>query len=295
MRLEDFDSGEQYRARVLANTAITPPQAAEEVRELVLEIDRPDFEYGIGQSVGVIIEGPFKQQAARPDLELAHAHHFRLYTVADTPHLKDNGKPEIKLCVKRCSYIDAYSGEEYPGIASNHLCDLQLDDNVLINGPFGLPFELPSDKSSDLLMIGMGTGIAPFRAFVKHLYHDVGDWVGKVRVFCGARSGLEMLYMNDEKDDFAQYYDEETFAAFKAVSPRPGWGDPVAIGEALEQRAEEVLAILQADKGCVYVAGRQDILDTLEKVFSILLGSETEWARVKAEMRQSGRWQELIY
>ena len=46
----------------------------------------------------------------------------------------------------------------------------------------------------------MGTGIAPFRAFVKHLYRDIGDWRGQVRLFYGARSGLELLYMNDEVD-----------------------------------------------------------------------------------------------
>ena len=40
---------------------------------------------------------------------------------------------------------------------------------------------------------------------MKHLYQDVAEWKGRVWLFHGARSGLEMLYMNDEKDDFAQY------------------------------------------------------------------------------------------
>ena len=93
-------------------------------------------------------------------------------------------------------------------------------DLVTINGPFGLPFEVPDDRDADLLLISIGTGIAPFRAFVKHLYRDVGDWRGRIRLFYGARSGRELLYMNDEVDDFTQYYDEETFEAFKALSPR---------------------------------------------------------------------------
>ena len=295
MRLENYDTGEQFLARVLSNTPITAATATDEVRELVLEVDRAHFDYAVGQSVGVIVPGPFKQAGSKPDMQLGHAHHFRLYTVADTPRQRDNGKPEVTLCVKRCSYIDEYSGEQYPGIASNFLCDLAPDSLVTINGPFGLPFELPADKNADLLMIGMGTGIAPFRAFVKHLYHNVGSWNGKVRVFFGARTGLDMLYMNDEQDDFSQYYDEETFAAFKAISPRPGWGDPIAIGEALEKRAEEVLSILTADKGHVYLAGREDMLETLEKVFSVLLGSEEQWQQLKQELQQARRWQELIY
>ena len=161
MRLEDFDSGERFTARVLANAPITAPEATDEVRELVLEIDQPNFECKIGQSVGLIVEGPF-QQAQRDDLELGHTHHFRLYTVADKPRLLDNGKPEIKLCVKRCAYIDEFSGERYPGIASNYLCDRVLDDVVTLNGPFGLPFDVPPEKDADLMLISMGTGIAPF-------------------------------------------------------------------------------------------------------------------------------------
>ena len=294
MRLEDYDKGERYRARVLANTAITPPQAVDEVRELVLEVDRSDFAYAIGQSVGLIVTGPFAQ-SGRPDMALGHTQHFRLYTVADAPRLRDNGRPEIRLCVKRCHYIDDYSGEQYPGIASNYLCDRQPDDLLTINGPFGLPFELPADKLADLLLIGMGTGIAPFRAFVKHLYRDVGDWRGQVRLFYGARSGLELLYMNDEVDDFTQYYDQQTFAAFKALSPRPHWGDPIALDSALAERGEEVLAMLRNDKTHVYVAGREPILHTLEKVFAELIGSVEEWAELKGSLQQSGRWSELIY
>lgn len=294
MHLRDFDTGERYRARVLSNKAITGPGAAAEVRELVLEVERAEFRYAIGQSVGLIVPGPFRQ-AGRPDLELGHEHHFRLYTVADTPHLKENGKPEIALCVRRCFYVDEYSGERYPGIASNFLCDRRVDDVVTINGPFGLPFAVPDDRDADLLLVGMGTGIAPFRAFIKHLYRDIGDWRGRVRLFYGARSGLELLYMNDEQDDFAQYYDRETFAAFKALSPRPHFGDPIALDHALEQRAEEVLAILRSDKGHIYVAGQQEVLHTLEKALARMLGTDAEWQQLKQALQRSGRWRELLY
>jgi ferredoxin--NADP+ reductase len=294
MRLQDFDNGERYRARILSNSAITAPGAAEEVRELALEVECSKFEFGIGQSVGVIVEGPFRQ-SEHPDLEIGHAHHFRLYTVADTPAINARGKPEIKLCVRRCHYLDEHSGEEYPGIASNYLCDRRTDDIITINGPFGLPFEVPADKDADLLLISMGTGIAPFRALVKHLYRDVGDWRGRVRLFHGARSGLEMLYMNDQVDDFAQYYDEETFQAFQSISPRPHWGDPADMRKTLLEKGEDVLAILRSDKGYVYVAGREDTLESLENIFATLLGSAQEWQDLKRDKSACAQWRELIY
>lgn len=294
MRLSDYETGERYRARVLSNAPITAPGAAEEVRELTLEVERPDFAYDIGQSVGVIVQGPFRQ-GAREDLEPGHPHHFRLYTVADTPARSERGHPVVRLCVKRCSYIDEHNGEEYPGIASNYLCDRGPDDVITINGPFGLPFAVPGDRDADLLLIGMGTGIAPFRALVKHLYRDVRDWRGRVRLFYGARSGMELLYMNDEVDDFSQYYDEETFRAFRALSPRPHWDAPVDLAGEIRARGAEVLEILRGDKGYVYVAGRESILETLEDVLASLVGSMEEWHALKLAKSRSGHWRELLY
>ena len=251
----------------------------------MLEVDREHFDYQPGQSIGVIVSGDHPQ---------GHKHHFRLYSVADTAPA-GGGKPRVTLCVKRCNYIDEYSGELYEGISSNYLCDLKEGDTITINGPFGIPFEVPQDKNTDLLLIGMGTGIAPFRALIKHIYEDVADWQGRVRLFYGAQSGLEMLYMNEEKDDFTQYYDQATFEAFKALSPRPDWADPIAMDYALEERSEEILSMLENPHTRVYVAGRADILETLDRVFGRMLGSSEQWARRKAELKAGQRWVELVY
>ena len=55
--LHEYDTSERFVARVLSNESITPPGAEAEVRELVLEVQRPDFPYEVGQSVGVITPG----------------------------------------------------------------------------------------------------------------------------------------------------------------------------------------------------------------------------------------------
>ncbi len=286
MRLQDFDTGDTYTAHVLSSERITPAESKEEVREIIIEVERDNFEYSPGQTVGVVVSG---------NHDLGHKHHFRLYTVADIPEPDSGGKPRVTLCVKRCNYLDEYSGELFPGIASNFLCDLRAGDSLTINGPFGMPFEVPQDREADLLLIGMGTGIAPFRALVKHIYRDVKDWKGRIRLFYGAQTGLELLYMNEEKDDFAQYYDEETFAAFKALSPRPHWADPVAMDYELERRSEEIVAMLENAHTRVYVAGREDILATLDRVFANIMGGEESWQRRKAELQAGKRWVELVY
>lgn len=286
MRLEDFDTGSTCTARVVSSQRITPEASSNEVREIVLEIDGAAAEYRAGQSIGVIVTG---------EHAMGHRHHFRLYSVADTPARGPGGQARVAICVKRCSYIDEYNGERYQGIASNYLCDLIEGDTLTVNGPFGIPFEVPEDHGANLLLIGMGTGIAPFRMLLNHIYRDVADWHGQVRLFYGAQTGLELLYMNDERDDVSQYYDEATFEAIEALSPRPHWADPIAMDYALEERSEEILSMLSDARTHVYVAGREDILETLDRVFARMLGSSEKWQRRKAELKAGKRWVELVY
>ncbi|KAA3611202.1 MAG: ferredoxin-NADP reductase [Calditrichaeota bacterium] len=282
-RLQDYDIKTQHKAIVKKTDRLTP-EGTEEVREIVVEIDRPEFEYKVGQSVGVLVEGQH---------EFGNNVHHRLYSVADIP--SKSKKPQIKLLVKRCSYVDDFSGEIFDGVASHYLCNKKVGDEILLTGPFGLPFDLPEDKNSDLLLIGMGTGIAPFRALVRHLYKNVKDWKGKVRLFYGARSGLELLYMNDKNDDLTSYYDEDTFEAFQALSPRPHWADPIALDYALEQRTEEILQMLDKSNTHVFVAGHDKISDMLDKAFVTILGSKEKWQNRKAELIAGKRWAEVIY
>jgi len=286
MKLDDYNKEQQFRATVISSERMTPESADAEVRELVLEVDGADFDYAIGQSIGVITPGPH---------ELGHDYHFRLYSVADTPSVSAAGKRHITIAVRRVSYIDDYSGERFNGISSNYLCDLSVGDSVQLTGPYGYAFEVPEDRDANLILIGAGTGIAPFRAFVKHIYQDVGEWSGKVRLFYGAQTGLELFYMNEHRDDFALYYDEDTFEAFSALSPRPNWADPIAWDFCLEARSEEILELLDNPKTYVYVAGKEGVRDELDNVFARMTGSEERWHRRRAELVAGGRWTELLY
>ncbi len=284
--VSDYDTEPRNRAQVVSNERITPASSPDDVRELVLEIDRPDFSYAVLQSIGVLAPG---------DPAFGHEHHVRLYTVADLPSRGPDGRPRIKICVRRCSYVDEYSGEEFPGVASNFLCDRRPGDSFEVTGPFALPFDVPEELDANLILIGSGTGIAPFRALVKHIHQDVAGWKGRIWLFHGARSGLEMLYRNDEIDDFAQYYDRGTFEAFQALASRPGWDETIAWDAPIRERGPELWALLCDPKTTVYVAGLEKMLEQLEAVFAEIAGSEQKWERRKAELVAGQRWVELIY
>lgn len=284
--LEEYDTTTRTKAKVISSERITPESSEEEVRELVLEVERGDFPHQVGQSVGVLAPG---------SAEFGNKEHFRLYSIADLPERGPSGLPRLKIAVRRCSYIDDYSGERYPGVASNYLCDLAPGAELTIAGPYGLAFEVPVEHDANLILIGSGTGIAPFRALVKHIHANVPDWRGLIWLLFGAKSGLELLYMNEQKDDFAQYYDEETFRAFKALSPRPSWADPIAWDQAIEERGEELWEMLGQPKTYVYVAGLEKSIAGLDGLLSRLAGSPEKWQRRKAELAAGKRWVELVY
>jgi len=286
MRLEDYSIEPKVDATILSTERITDESSDVEVRELVLEVDQRQFSYEVGQSIGVLVKGP---------RDFGESIHHRLYTIADTPQPKASGKPKVTIVVRRCNYIDEYSGEKYRGTSSNYICDRKPGDHLTITGPFGMPFKVPENRSANLFLIGLGTGIAPFRALVKHIYQHVGGWQGKVRLLYGARSGLELIYMNAKRDDFARYYDEETFEAFKALSPRPNWADPIAWDYAIEQRAEEIWGMLSEDSTYVYVAGLEQIRDSLDELFGGMSGSAESWKKKKTALIEQGRWVELLY
>lgn len=284
MRLMDYDTTTQFTATVASTERITDA-STDEVRELQLDIDKKGFKADPGQSIGVLAPG---------QKEFGQQHHFRLYTVADLPE-KQQGMTRVKLCVKRCNYVDEYSGEQFPGIASNYLCNLKAGDKITMAGPYGLAFAVPDEPDANLMLIGAGTGIAPFRAFLKHLHHQQPPFAGKVRLFHGGRSGLDLLYQNNKKDDLTLYFDQDTFQAIEALSSRPHWSDDIDWGGAMKSRGAEIAKLLDDAKTYIYVAGLEKIRDQLDKVFSSVLGSQTRWARRKAELMAGKRWVELLY
>jgi ferredoxin--NADP+ reductase len=272
-----------YSAELISSQRITPPASKEEVRHMVFRSNQLALNSKAGNCIRVLAPGQF-----------GNKYHGRLYSIIDVSPGKGDGA-EFSICVRRCSYVDDFSGEEYPGVASNHLCDLRPGAAIEFSGPHPYPFAIPDDKNANLLMIGMGTGIAPFRGLIRLIYEKIGGWKGKVRLFYGARSGMEMLYMNDENDDLANYYDQPTFKAFQAVSPRPALEAPVALDKALEQNAAEVWGMMQSPLTHVFVAGTHDMLAGVEKAMTTLAGTAERWAEVRQSLVADRRWHELLY
>ncbi|HET7662232.1 MAG TPA: assimilatory sulfite reductase (NADPH) flavoprotein subunit [Rhodanobacteraceae bacterium] len=86
----------------------------------------------------------------------------RMYSIASS---QTQVGEEVHLTVDRLHYRS--DGEDRWGVASHHLCALNEGDTVPVFVDANERFRLPADPSRDVIMIGPGTGVAPFRAFVQ--------------------------------------------------------------------------------------------------------------------------------
>jgi len=271
---------------VITDSRRISPLETDEVRAIDLRIDEAAFRFREGQSIGVLVPGPHS---------FGNKEHHRYYSIANAREASIEDEVNIQIIVRRCFYIDDVSGEQYPGVASNYLCDAKPGDSITITGPYKSVFNIPKEPESNMLMIGTGTGIAPFRAFIQHVYKNQGDWRGKVRLFFGDKTGLDLRYMNDVDKDLANYYTEDTFKAYQSISNRYFMNANEALEQTMEDNAEEAWEMLQDPKTYVFIAGSRKTSDLLNKTLAGYAGSTEKWENMKQKLQAENRWSELIY
>ncbi len=86
----------------------------------------------------------------------------RMYSIASSQRQVGD---EVHLTIDRLHYTSG--DEERWGVASRHLCALAEGDTVPVFVDANDRFRLPPDPARDVIMIGPGTGVAPFRAFIQ--------------------------------------------------------------------------------------------------------------------------------
>ena len=133
-----------------------------------------------------VIEDPADLVAILPKLTP------RLYSICSTPHVHAG---QIQLTVAVVRY--ASHNRERGGVCSTLFADrVSLSEKLPIYIQPNKKFKLPADPDSPMIMIGPGTGIAPFRAFL-HERRALGHR-GKNWLFFGSRSAKSDFLYRDE-------------------------------------------------------------------------------------------------
>ncbi len=114
----------------------------------------------------------------------------RLYSIASSP---DAHPGEVQLTIAIVRY--EHHNRKRAGLCTGFLAD-EVEVGKTKFGVYMSPtksFILPADESTNIIMVGPGTGIAPFRAFIEQREHDQA-------------TGKNWLFFGDQHEATEYYY-----------------------------------------------------------------------------------------
>src|SRR3989339_166978 len=82
------------------------------------------------------------------------------------------------------------------GQATGRLHELKSGETVGLRGPFGHPYPLDKYHGKDVYIIGGGVGIAPLRALLLALFHEL-ERLNKIELRLGARSPEDLPFKQE--------------------------------------------------------------------------------------------------
>jgi ferredoxin--NADP+ reductase len=269
---------------LISNTRLTPEDQPD-VRHLVFDTSGGEFRYLEGQSVGIVPPGLDKD--GKP-LKL------RLYSIASAWDGDSQDGKTLTLCVKRVVYTDE-SGAEVKGPCSNYLCDLKPGDVVQMTGPVGRTFLLPEDPQANLIMLATGTGIAPFRGFVRQLFRSGSPFQGQARLFFGVPYSSQMLYREELEQAQQQ---QGNFEAHWAISREQttAEGQRMYVQHRLSEHGEALWPLLAAADTTVYICGLKGMEDGINQALTELASRHgVDWTERREELKKAKRWHVETY
>jgi|SRR5579864_149178 len=265
-------------ARVASNERLTPADR-DDVRHIVLDLDGINYRYVEGQSIGVLPPGV--DERGRP-------YKLRLFSIASTRHGDDGSGKSASLCVKRVVFQDPATKEEHHGVASNFLCDRRPGDKIAITGPSGKILLLPDDPASHLILVATGTGIAPFRAFLRRIYGELPEWTGQVYLIFGVRTATECLYRQELEsclDRPACHF----ITAFSREQTTPD-GKRLYVQHRVAERIDELWNLLRQEKSYLYICGLKGMEQGIVAVFeNHAKAIGVDWPSFHRSIEEDGR------
>jgi len=305
-----FSPKAPYKAKCISNETITTKTKLVNWETCHAIIDHDgNFPYIEGQSAGVIAPGPDKKGETPAKI--------RLYSIASSAVGDDETSKTVSLCVKRvvevagkgwCDYSNVEPGTdpEYPdaekvyrGVCSSHICDLKAGDDVLLTGPVGAEMLLPEDPEANIIMLATGTGIAPFRSFLRYLFHDKatkGKFKGAAWLFLGVPFSNSVLYDEEWKKMQEEFPGQFRFDYAISDEQKRSDGSSMYVQHRVMEFTEDVWPMVKSPKTHIYMCGLKGMATGLEEAFGP--SAEKEGVDVKEflkQMKKDGRYHVEVY
>lgn len=242
---------EPVTGRVTEIVNLNDRGSAKETYHIEIEYDEP-LAYAPGDAAGIIL----------PHFAEGVDHLTpRLYSIASSPLAHDSN---IHLTVA-LAWHQSETGEIGFGLCSRYLADLKVGDEVKFFIQRNSLFKLPEDER-DIIMIGPGTGIAPFRGFVWERAERGAS--GRNWLFFGEQhQHCDFLYQAEWIDFIETGVLHKIDLAFSRDQEHK-----VYVQHRLKEKADELMEWIEAG-AAIYVCGAKDpmskdVEQTLLEVFA---------------------------
>jgi ferredoxin--NADP+ reductase len=173
--------------------------------------------------------------------------------------------------------------------------DLKPGDKVQVTGPVGKSFLLPQDKDANLIMVATGTGIAPFRAFLKTRYERRAGEAGQTYLFYGAQHNCDFLYQ-DWLEGLSKT--EDTFHLHTAFSREQctETGQRLYVQHRIFKHRKEVFELLQQANTVFYMCGLRGMEEGVLQAFETAATEcGLDWSTLFAQLKAEHRWHVEVY
>ncbi len=175
-------------------------------------------------------------------------------------------------------------GRARNGVASAHLAGRKRGDVVKLYVKPNRHFRLPADSARPIVMIGAGTGMAPYRAFIEE--RAATEAKGKSWLFFGARNfTTDFLYQLEWQDHLASGALTNLDVAFSRDQP-----EKIYVQHRIAENADALRGWV-SDGAHIYVCGDEKAMARdVDKVLGDVLGVEG-----LDDLRKAGRYQRDVY
>jgi sulfite reductase (NADPH) flavoprotein alpha-component len=214
----------------------------------------------------------------------------RLYSIASSPLAHPD---EVHLTVAAVRYNS--HGRDRKGVASCFLADnAPTGQSVKVYTHANKNFRLPESGDTPIIMVGPGTGIAPFRAFVEHRA-ELGQ-SGKSWLFFGDQHYLyDFLYQLEWQEHLKNGTLSRLDVAFSRDQP-----EKIYVQQRIAEKGRDLYDWLQ-NGAHFYVCGdasrmASDVHDALVSVYQMHGGFGREAAEAEIEaLKKAKRYQRDVY
>ncbi len=182
---------------------------------------------------------------------------------------------------------------DYHGACSSYLAETRPGDTIhatIRENRTG--FHLPDGPATPIVMIGPGTGVAPFRGFLQHraVLREQGETLGPALLLFGCRHPDQDYLYREELEAAAADGLTDLLAAFSRAN-----GQRVYVQDVLRRESERVWALVEAG-AVIYVCGdgshmEPDVKRALATLYSETNDTDAAAADAWLEtLRQAGRY-----